>query len=454
MKKTIEDIMDVNFGEKVEVRGWVRNIRAQQNIAFLSLYDGSTFNPLQVVFDNKEIIEKLENVTSGCSVYVYGELVISPAKGQSHEVKAERFELISGVGDPEKYPMPMKRHSMEYLREKAHLRSRMNLPGVVMRLRSTMINSLQQKLIEKQFNLINTPLITSSDCEGAGDMFQVTTLDPLKENKDYSEDFFKKKVGLTVSGQLALEPFACSMGRVYTFGPTFRAENSHTKRHLAEFWMLEPEAAFTNKEEIIELSEDLLKHVVRKVMVKHSEEIEFLNKFVCKNLEYRLKSFSKNGYQKITYNKAIEILLGSKKTFELEPNWGIDLSSEHERYISEEVFNNIVVITDYPKDIKPFYMKTNKDNKTVACFDVIAPGVGEIIGGSQREDNYSILIDNMKKEGMDIEGYKWYTDLRKYGSVEHSGFGLGIERFLSFLTGVENVRDLIPYPRVQGSINY
>lgn len=454
MKETIKEILDKKFGAKVEVRGWVRNVRLQQNLAFISVYDGSCFEGIQIVATDENILKELQGVTSGCSVYFIGELSESPAKGQTHEVKAEQFSLISGVGDPEKYPMPMKRHSMEYLREKAHLRSRMNLPGVIMRIRNTVLFSLQQKLNEKQFHMINTPIITSSDCEGAGEMFQVTTLDPIQNNKNYEKDFFKKKVGLTVSGQLALEPYACSMGRVYTLGPTFRAENSHTKRHLAEFWMLEPEAAFMDKNEAISLSEDILTHVVNKVRVKHKQEIEFLNKFVFKGLQERLVNFTKYGFKIISYSEAIEELQKSNKNFEVEPVWGIDLGSEHERFLAEDVFGQVMVITDYPKTIKPFYMKLNEDGKTVGCFDIIAPGVGEIVGGSQREDDYETLLKNMKKEEMNIEEYEWYLDLRKYGSVEHSGFGLGIERFLAFLTGVENVRDLIPYPRIQGSIKY
>lgn len=454
MKETIKDILNKKFGQIVEVRGWIKSVRLQQNLAFISVYDGSCYEGIQVVVEERTILDKLQNLTSGCSVYFKGTLSESPAKGQTHEVKANEFTLLSGVGDPEKYPMPMKRHSMEYLRDKAHLRARMNLPGVVMRIRNTVFLSLQQKLNEKQFNIINTPIITSSDCEGAGEMFQVTTLDPIKNNKNYQKDFFKKKVGLTVSGQLALEPYACSMGRVYTIGPTFRAENSHTKRHLAEFWMLEPEAAFMNKQEAISLAEEILQHVTNKIRVKHKNEIEFLNKFVFKGLQERLVNFTKHGFKIISYSEAIEELQKSNKNFEVEPVWGIDLGSEHERFLAEDVFGQVMVITDYPKTIKPFYMKLNEDGKTVGCFDIIAPGVGEIVGGSQREDDYETLLNNMKKHEMNIEEYDWYLDLRRYGSVEHSGFGLGIERFLSFLTGVENVRDLIPYPRIQGSIKY
>lgn len=453
----------VSIGETVTVRGWVRTRRdSKAGLSFLAVYDGSCFAPIQVIVNNDiaNYESEILRLTTGCSVIVTGTIVESPAEGQAVELQAQKVEVTGFVEDPDTYPMAAKRHSIEYLREVAHLRPRTNIIGAVARVRHCLAQAIHRFFNEQGFYWVATPLITASDTEGAGEMFRVSTLDlenlPRGENGkvDFSQDFFGKESFLTVSGQLNGETYACALSKIYTFGPTFRAENSNTTRHLAEFWMVEPEVAFADLNDNAKLAEDMLKYVFRAVLAERRDDLEFFAKHVDKDVITRLENFVASDFAQIDYTDAIEILLKSGKTFEFPVSWGIDLSSEHERYLAEEYFKSPVVVKNYPKDIKAFYMRLNDDGKTVAAMDVLAPGIGEIIGGSQREERLDVLDKRMLEMGLNPEDYWWYRDLRKYGTVPHSGFGLGFERLIVYVTGVQNIRDVIPFPRAPRNANF
>ncbi len=453
----------IAIGETVTVQGWIRTRRdSKAGISFLTVYDGSCFAPIQAIVNNdiKNYETEILRLTAGCAVKITGMIVESPAVGQAVELQTSRVDVVGLVDDPETYPMAAKRHSIEYLREVAHLRPRTNLIGAVARVRSCLAAAIHRFFQEQGFYWVATPLITASDTEGAGEMFRVSTLDlenlpRTKDGKvDYSQDFFGKESFLTVSGQLNAETYACALSKVYTFGPTFRAENSNTTRHLAEFWMVEPEFAFADLTANAKLAEDMLKYVFKAVLNERRDDLEFFVKHVDKDVICRLENFIHSDFAQIDYTDAINILLKSGKDFEFKVEWGIDLSSEHERYLAEEYFKSPVVVKNYPKDIKAFYMRLNDDGKTVAAMDVLAPGIGEIIGGSQREERLHILDQRMAEMGLNSEDYWWYRDLRKYGTVPHAGFGLGFERLIVYVTGVSNVRDVIPFPRTPRNANF
>lgn len=459
---TIKKILSTaKVNDIVIIQGWVRTVRGQQDLAFVNVSDGTCLNPIQIVV-NKDIknYDEICDLTTGCSVEIKGKLIESPAKGQKYEVLAENIRVLGLVEDPKTYPMPMKRLTPEHLRENAHLRARSNIFSAVSRIRQTAKKAIDDFFEQEDFVWVSTPILTSSDCEGAGEMFQVSTLDlenvPKNEDGtvDYSQDFFKKQVNLTVSGQLNAETLACALTKVYTFGPTFRAENSNTSRHLAEFWMVEPEVAFYDMNDAIALSERMLKYVIAQVLEKRSDDMEFFNKFVEKGCIDKLNDFVSKDFKVCDYSDAIEILKSCNKKFENKVEWGIDLASEHERYLAEEHFECPVAVTNYPKAIKSFYMRDNDDGKTVAAFDVLAPKIGEIIGGSQREERLEQLLTKMQEKGLNPKEYQWYVDTRRYGTVPHAGFGLGFERLISYITGVKNVRDTIAFPRTTGSIKY
>ncbi len=430
--------------------------------SFLAVNDGSCFNNIQVVAgaDLSNYESEILKLTTSCSVMVEGELVESQGQGQDVEIKASKVQVLGFVEDPDTYPMSAKRHSVEYLREYAHLRPRTNLIGAVMRIRNSLAYALHSFFQERGFMWVSTPNVTSSDCEGAGEMFTVTNFDleNLPKNDqgkvDYSQDFFGKHAYLTVSGQLNVETYACAYSKVYTFGPTFRAEDSNTTRHLAEFWMLEPEMAFTDLDGCASVAEDMLKYVFRRILTERADDMAFIAERVDKNAITRLEDFIKADFARVDYTDAIEILKNCGKKFEYPVKWGIDLQSEHERYLAEEHFKSPVVVKNYPKDIKAFYMRQNDDGKTVAAMDVLAPGIGEIIGGSQREDRLELLDKRMEEMGLNKDSYYWYRDLRRYGSVPHSGFGLGFERLIVYITGVGNVRDAIPFPRTPRNADF
>jgi len=441
---------------EVTVRGWVRTRRdSKAGISFLAVYDGSCFNPLQAVVNNS--LPNYENdvlrLTTGCSLEVTGTVVASPGEGQSFELQATAVKVVGWVDDPDTYPMAAKRHSIEYLREVAHLRPRTNLIGAVARVRNTLSQAIHRFYHENGYFWVSTPLITASDTEGAGEMFRVSTLDlhnlprTDKGEVDFSEDFFGKEAFLTVSGQLNGETYASALSKVYTFGPTFRAENSNTSRHLAEFWMVEPEVAFADLNDIASLAERMLKYVFQAVLDERADDMAFFAERVDKDAVSRLQRFVTSDFAQVDYTDAVEILIASGQKFENDVSWGIDLSSEHERYLAEKHFKAPVVVKNYPKDIKAFYMRMNDDGKTVAAMDVLAPGIGEIIGGSQREERLDVLDARLEEMGLNKEDYWWYRDLRRYGTVPHSGFGLGFERLVAYVTGVQNVRDVIPFPR-------
>lgn len=443
-------------GDSITVGGWIRTRRdSKAGFSFLAVNDGSCFNNLQIVapatLDNYE--SEILKLTTSCSVMVEGTLVASQGKGQDVELQATKVQVLGFVEDPDTYPMSAKRHSVEYLREYAHLRPRTNLIGAVMRIRNSLAYALHSFFQERGFMWVSTPLITASDCEGAGEMFTVTNfdLDNLPKNDqgkvDYSQDFFGKHAYLTVSGQLNVETYACAYSKVYTFGPTFRAENSNTTRHLSEFWMLEPEMAFVDLDGCAKVAEDMLKYVFKRILTERADDMAFIAERVDKDAITRLENFIKADFAQVDYTDAIEILQKCGKKFEYPVEWGIDLQSEHERYLAEEHFKSPVVVKNYPKDIKAFYMRQNADGKTVAAMDVLAPGIGEIIGGSQREERLELLDRRMAELGLNQDAYYWYRDLRRYGSVPHSGFGLGFERLIVYITGVGNVRDVIPFPR-------
>ena len=438
--------------KEITVGGWVRSIRDSKAFGFIVINDGTFFTPLQVVYhDDMENFEEISKLNVGAAVVVTGTLVATPQAKQPFEIQAKTV-TVEGASAPD-YPLQKKRHSFEYLRTIAHLRPRTNTFQAVFRVRSLTAYALHKFFQERGFVYVHTPIITGSDCEGAGEMFRVTTMDmenvPKTEDGavDYTQDFFGKETSLTVSGQLNAETYAQAFGNVYTFGPTFRAENSNTTRHAAEFWMLEPEMAFADLEDDMDLAEDMLKYVINYVMENAPEEMNFFNSFVDKGLIDRLTNVATSEFARITYTDAIEILKKHNDKFEFKVSWGIDLQTEHERYLTEEVYKRPVFVTDYPKDIKAFYMKQNPDGKTVAAVDCLVPGIGEIIGGSQREDDYEKLATRMEELGMKTEDYGFYMDLRKYGPTRHAGFGLGFERCIMYLTGMGNIRDVVPFPR-------
>ena len=446
--------------QTVTVGGWARTIRDMKTFGFIELNDGSCFKNLQVVMD-ANVLDNYKEIASqnvGAALIVKGKVVLTPEAKQPLEVKAESIE-VEGISSPE-YPLQKKRHSVEYLRTIAHLRPRTNLFSAVFRVRSVAAHAIHTFFQDRGFVYVHTPIITASDCEGAGEMFQVTTMDlnnlPRKDDGtiDFSEDFFGKSANLTVSGQLNAENFAMAFGDVYTFGPTFRAENSNTQRHAAEFWMIEPEMAFCDLQGDMEIAEAMIKFVINTVMEKCLDEMAFFNSFVDKGLIERLTHVASSDFGRVTYTEAVEILKKNNDKFDYKVEWGCDLQTEHERYLTEQVFKKPVFVTDYPKEIKAFYMRLNDDGKTVAATDCLVPGIGEIIGGSQREERIDILEARIKELGMNPEDYWWYCDLRRYGSCRHAGFGLGFERMVMYLTGVSNIRDVLPHPRTVGTADF
>ncbi len=440
------------MGKDVEVSGWVRTIRASNAFGFIELNDGSFFKNIQIVFEsNLENYKEIAKLGTGSAVKVFGKVVESAGDKQPFEIKAEKVEVV-GTSD-EDFPLQKKRHTLEYMRTIAHLRPRANIYNAVFRIRSLVAFAIHSFFQERGFVYVHTPIITGSDCEGAGEMFQVTTLDlnnlPKKDDGsiNYGEDFFGKATNLTVSGQLAVENYCAAFRNVYTFGPTFRAENSYTQRHASEFWMIEPEIAFADIHDDMKLAEDMVKYIINFVLEKAPEEMEFFNSFVDKTLLERLNFIKDSDFGKITYTEAIELLKKSGKQFEYPVDWGCDLQTEHERYLTEELIKKPVFVIDYPKEIKAFYMRMNEDNKTVAAMDLLVPGVGEIIGGSQREERYDRLLARIQELGLKKEDYWWYLDLRRFGSNPHAGYGLGFERMIMYITGMQNIRDVIPFPR-------
>jgi len=459
-KKIAELIESSDFGSEVTIMGWVRSRRdSKGGFSFLEINDGSTIKNIQVLAEGKlaNYTEEILKLTTGCSVIVKGILVESPGKGQKVEVQATELKLV-GWADPETYPLQKKRHSFEYLRTIAHLRPRTNTFGAVARIRNAMSYAIHTFFQDRGFIYLHSPIITGSNCEGAGDMFKVTTIDlqrvANKDGKvDFRQDFFGKEANLTVSGQLEAEIYALALGNVYTFGPTFRAEDSNTSRHLAEFWMVEPEMAFCDLEENIDLAEEFIKSVLAYILKKCKDDMDFLNRFVDRDLISTIDDIIDNYFEHLTYTEAIEILSKVRERFEFPVEWGKDIQSEHERYLCG-YFKRPVVVIDYPKGIKPFYMKVNKDGRTVKAMDILLPGIGEIIGGSQREDDYETLLSRIKEMSLDPADYWWYLDLRKYGTVTHSGFGLGFERLIQFTTGLANIRDVIPFPRAPKNLEF
>jgi len=447
------------IGKEVILSGWLKKIRAQKNFGFIELNDGSFFKGVQVVFDtNLSNFEEISKCSISTSLIIKGRVVESQGKGQTFEVQATEVEIYQKADLS--YPLQNKRHSFEYLREIAHLRPRTNTFSAVFRVRSVLAYAIHKFFQENSFVYVHTPIITGADCEGAGEMFRVTTLDMNDVPKtdkgeiDTKEDFFGKETNLTVSGQLNVETYCAAFRNVYTFGPTFRAENSNTSRHASEFWMIEPEIAFGNLEANMELGEDMIKYIIKYVMDECPEEMDFFNNFIEKGLKAKLENVLENSFGRVTYTEAVEILENCGKKFDYPVKWGIDLQSEHERYLAEEHFKKPVYVTDYPKEIKAFYMKLNEDGKTVRAMDLLAPGIGEIIGGAQREDNFEILEEKIKEEGMELEDYDFYLDLRKFGSFPHSGYGLGFERMMMYITGMTNIRDVIPFPRTPKNAQY
>jgi asparaginyl-tRNA synthetase len=459
-KKIAELIESGDFGSEVTVMGWVRTRRdSKGGFSFLEINDGSTIKNIQVLAEGTlaNYAQEILKLTTGCSVIVKGILAESPGKGQKVEVKATEVTVV-GWADPEKYPLQKKRHSFEHLRTIAHLRPRTNTFGAVARIRNAMSYAIHTFFQDRGFIYLHSPIITGSNCEGAGDMFNVTTLDlqrvPNKDGRvDFREDFFGKPANLTVSGQLEAEVYALALGNVYTFGPTFRAENSNTSRHLAEFWMIEPEMAFCDLNGNLDLAEEFIKSILASVLRNCTDDMAFLNRFVDKDLIATVDDVVNSSFEHLTYTEAIEILSKVREGFEFPVGWGNDIQSEHERYLCGH-FKRSVAVTDYPKEIKPFYMKVNKDGRTVRAMDILLPGIGEIIGGSQREDDYETLLTRIKEMNLDPADYWWYLDLRKYGTVVHSGFGLGFERLIQFVTGLANIRDVIPFPRTPMNLEF
>ena len=459
---TIQEIYEntgAYLGQKIRVGGWLRSNRGSKSFGFLVLHDGSCFQTLQIVYgDQIENFPEISRLNVGAAVLAEGILTATPEARQPFEIQAERVS-VEGASAPD-YPLQKKRHSLEYLRTMAHLRPRTNTFQAVFRIRSLAAHAIHCFFQERGFVYVHTPLITGSDCEGAGEMFQVTALDPdclprtPEGAVDYGRDFFRKKTSLTVSGQLCGETFAQAFRKIYTFGPTFRAENSNTPRHAAEFWMIEPEMAFADLRDDMELAESMLKYVIRFVMEKAPAELEFLDSYVDKGLLERLTHVAESEFAHVTYTEAVELLEKNNEHFEYKAFWGADLQTEHERYLTEQIFRRPVFVTDYPREIKAFYMKQDPDGRTVAAMDCLVPGIGEIIGGSQREDDYDRLLARMKELRMDPREYGFYLDLRKYGSTRHAGFGLGFERCVMYLTGIGNIRDAIPFPRTAGTCEF
>lgn len=447
-------------GKEFTIKGWVKTVRNQKTNTFIEVNDGSSFRNLQIVVETTlQGYEKLiAQLATGVAVEATGTIVESPGQNQNIEMHPKELAVL-GIIDPENYPLQKKRHSFEFLRTIAHLRPRTNTFGAVARVRNAAAMATHLFFQQRGFLLVHTPIITASDCEGAGEMFQVTTLDvakpPMNEGKiDYSQDFFAKPSYLTVSGQLNAETYACALSDVYTFGPTFRAENSNTSRHLAEFWMIEPEMAFADIKDDMECAESYIKYVVKYVLEHCQDDMAFFNQYIEQGVIDRLGKILEGPFEHSTYTYAIRVLQKSGKSFQYPVEWGLDLQSEHERYLTEEFFNKPVILTDYPRKIKAFYMRDNDDGKTVACMDVLVPKVGEIIGGSQREERLDVLEKKIQEFGLALDSYKWYLDLRRYGSVPHAGFGLGFERLLQFITGLDNIRDLIPFPRYPGNAEF
>jgi asparaginyl-tRNA synthetase len=450
-----------DHGAKITVMGWVRTRRdSKGGFSFIEVNDGSSFSGIQIIADKKlpNYEGEILKLQTGCSIRAVGTVVASPGKGQKVELQAEEVEVL-GWADPDVYPLQKKRHSFEFLRTIAHLRPRTNTFGAVARVRNAMSLAIHTFFQERGFIYLHTPIITGSDCEGAGEMFRVTAFDldevPRKEGQiDFERDFFSAPANLTVSGQLEAEIYALSMGDVYTFGPTFRAENSNTSRHLAEFWMVEPEMAFCDLQGNVELAEAFIKYIIKDVLEKCEEDMAFFNRFIDKSALETLEGVVSKEFECLTYTEAMEILTKAKEKFEFPVEWGSDLQSEHERYLCEKVFKKPIALIDYPTEIKPFYMKVNEDGKTVRAMDVLVPKIGEIIGGSQREDDYDTLFKRIKETGLNPDDYWWYLELRKFGSAPHSGFGLGFERLIQFVTGMSNIRDVIPFPRTPGNVSF
>ena len=448
---------------QVEIRGWVRTRRdSKAGLSFIQVSDGSCQGTIQVVAKNElpNYVDAVQKLTAGSSLIVQGTLVESKGRGQTVEIQAASVEVLGLVDDPETYPIQPKQHSLEFLREQAHLRPRTNTFGAVARIRHAAAFAIHDFFTKNEFFWVNTPIVTASDAEGAGDMFRVSTLDVTNMPKDdsgaidWSQDFFGREAFLTVSGQLNVEAYCLALSKVYTFGPTFRAENSNTTRHLAEFWMVEPEIAFADLNDDADLAEAFLKHVFQHVLEVRSDDLEFCEERIEKGVIERLKKFQEASFERLDYGKAIDILQKSGKKFDYAPEWGMDLQTEHERFLCEEHVGRPMVVMNYPKDIKAFYMRMNDDQKTVAAMDVLAPGIGEIIGGSQREERLDVLDARMAAMDLDPSHYWWYRDLRRYGTVPHAGFGLGFERLIVYMMGLQNIRDAIPYPRVPGSATF
>lgn len=462
MKTTVRSIYENTeeyLEDEVVLEGWIRNIRTTKKLGFIELNDGTFFKSIQIVFeDGLSNFEEIGKLNLSSSIKVKGRLVSTPNAKQAFEIQAKEIE-VEGHSTSD-YPLQKKRHTFEYLRTIAHLRPRTNTFSAVFRVRSILSYAIHKFFQERGFVYVHTPIITSSDAEGAGEMFRVTTMDydnvPRTEEGevDFTKDFFSRGTFLTVSGQLEAEAYALAFKDVYTFGPTFRSENSNTARHAAEFWMMEPEIAFADLEDNMNLAEDMMKYIISYVLEEAKEEMEFFNSFIDKGLIERLKNIVESDFERITYTKAIELLKESNKEFQFPVEWGIDLQTEHERYITEEVYKKPVFVTDYPKEIKAFYMRINDDNKTVAAMDLLVPGIGEIIGGSQREERLDLLEQKILDNGMDQEDYWWYLELRKYGGTKHAGFGLGFERALMYITGMSNIRDVIPFPRTVRSAEF
>lgn len=451
------------LGDSVTAQGWVRTRRdSKAGLSFIQLHDGSCFDAIQIVVDADlpNYDNEIKHLSAGCAISVQGTLAASQGKGQSVEIQASTVTVIGWVDDPDTYPISPKRHSFEYLRSVAHLRPRTNTIGAISRVRHCLAQSIHRFFDQHGYQWIHTPIITAADTEGAGELFRVSTLDlvnlPRTEGGtiDFNQDFFGRETFLTVSGQLNVESYCLALSKVYTFGPTFRAENSNTSRHLAEFWMIEPEIAFADLNDNADLAEQLLKAVLQDLLNQRSDDMAFFNQRIDNTCIERLEQIATTPFERIDYADAIDILQKAKKSFEFPVQWGLDLQSEHERYITEEYIGRPVVVMNYPKEIKAFYMRVNDDERTVAAMDVLAPGIGEIIGGSQREERLSVLDQRIKETGMDEEAYHWYRDLRRYGSVPHAGFGLGFERLVSYVTGMSNVRDVIPFPRTPGNADF
>ena len=454
---------EANIDTQVTVKGWMRTRRdSKAGISFVNVSDGSCFHPIQVVAPDtlSNYADEIAHLTAGCSVEASGLIVPSPAKGQPFEMQASAIKVVGWVDDPDTYPIQPKAHSMEYLREVAHLRSRTNVFGAVTRVRHTIAQAIHRFFDEQKFFWVNTPIITASDAEGAGELFRVSTLDmmnlPRTENGkiDYSKDFFGRESFLTVSGQLNVETYCMAMSKVYTFGPTFRAENSNTSRHLAEFWMIEPEIAFADLADDASLAEAMLKYVFKAVLAERADDMEFFDERIEKGLIAKLQAMIDCNFVRMDYTEAVRILESSGQKFDYAVKWGMDLQSEHERFLAEKYVKGPLVLMNYPKEIKAFYMRLNDDEKTVAAMDVLAPGIGEIIGGSQREERLDVLDRRLIEGRLDPAHYGWYRDLRRYGTVPHAGFGLGFERTVSYITGLSNVRDVIPFPRTPGNLEF